>query len=167
MRKDGVPVRVLPTEAYFAMVRQKLSDSGQAYVRVTGMSMRPLLRHLQDGVILVPPDRIRWGDIVLFDRRNGRYALHRVIRVKKRVFTMAGDNQWYFESDLPRAQIIGVAKAVVRGEKVVPRGNFFLKVYTVLVTGLAFPRIYLRKAIVRMGKLVCRLKNGDRKEAKG
>ena len=90
MSKPIPSVRVLPTEQYFSLVRQQLAETGQAFVRVTGVSMQPLLRHLRDGVVLGPPQRLRRGDIVLFDRLNGRYALHRVIRVGKNGFTMAG-----------------------------------------------------------------------------
>lgn len=146
------PVRVIPTETYFSRIRQKLSDDGRAYVRVTGDSMRPLLRHLRDGVIIVPPERVRIGDIVLFDRRNGRYALHRVIRTGETGFMMAGDNQWHMEKDLPYDQIVGVACGVVRGERFIPRENFFLRIYSLAVTWLSFPRIYLWKAVKRAGK---------------
>lgn len=47
-------IRILPTETYFTMVRRMLSESGSAYVRITGTSMLPLLRHLRDGVIIEP-----------------------------------------------------------------------------------------------------------------
>ena len=73
-------VHVMPTKEYFALIQRILDETGQAYVRVTGMSMWPLLYHLRDGVLLVRPEHIRTGDIVLFDRQNGRYALHRVIQ---------------------------------------------------------------------------------------
>ena len=147
MGKADVCLRVLPTEEYFAMVRQALSRQGQAYVRVTGRSMQPLLKHLRDGVVLAAPDSIRRGDIVLFDRRNGRYALHRVIRKKKNGFTMAGDNQWYVEKDLPYDQIVGVVVAIDRNGRRIACKNFLLKMYALAVTGLTFPRIYLWKAV--------------------
>lgn len=94
--KKAASLQVLPTEEYFARVRQSLSEKGQAYVRVTGMSMWPLLHHLRDGVILIPPHEIRRGDIVLFARESGRYALHRVIEKKGEIFTMAGDSLVYY-----------------------------------------------------------------------
>ena len=150
---ENRPVHVIPTEAYFSRVRQALSENGRAYVRVTGDSMRPLLRHLKDGVVIVPPDRIRRGDIVLFDRRNGRYALHRVIRKGKNGFTMAGDNQWHMETDLPYDQVVGVVSDVVRGDRAIPCRHFFLRFYSYVVTELTFPRIYIWKAVGRLRKL--------------
>jgi hypothetical protein len=151
MSTKNNPVRILPTETYFALVRQQLSDTGQAYVNVTGVSMMPLLRHLRDGVILEPPRVIRVGDIVLFDRRNGRYALHRVIRKGKTGFTMAGDHQWHLERNLPYDRVIGVVTAVVRNGRRISVENFFIKTYAWAVTCAAFPRIYIRKAV---GKLI-------------
>ena len=134
-------VRAIPTETYFSLVREKLATEGQAYVRVTGTSMRPLLEHLRDGVVIVPPKKIRWGDIVMFDRKNGRYALHRVIRRGKNGFTMAGDNQWHYETDLSYEGIVGVVSLIDRNGRLIPRENFFLKIYSFWVTLLTFPRI--------------------------
>ena len=140
-------VRIIHTETYFALVRQSLADTGWAYVRVTGNSMMPLLRHMRDGVILVPPKRVRLGDIVLFDRMNGRYALHRVVFKGKNSFVMAGDYQWYLDRNLPYSQIVGVVDALDRKGHRISRGNFFTKMYSWLVTALTLPRIYLWKRV--------------------
>lgn len=144
-------VRILPTETYFAMVREKLESSGQAYVRVTGNSMMPLLRNIKDGVIIEPRGEIHAGDIVLFDRRNGRYALHRVIRVHEDRFDMAGDNQWHIEYGLPVDQVMGVAACIVRGDRRIPCSKKSLRIHARVVTFLTEPRIKLRRAV---GKLV-------------
>lgn len=145
-------VRVIPTETYFALVRQSLADTGQAYVRVTGASMMPLLRHMRDGVIIVPPRCVRVGDIVLFDRLTGRYALHRVIFKGKNGFVMAGDNQWHLEWDLPYSQVVGVVDAIDRDGRRISCNGFFIKLYARLVTGLTFPRIYIWKGVKRLAR---------------
>ncbi len=157
--RSSAPVKTLPTEEYFALVRQTLSEQGRAFVRVTGNSMRPLLRHIRDGVVIVPLVRVRRGDIVLFDRGDGRYALHRVIRAGKDGFVMAGDSQWYLEKDLPYGQIVGVAGSVVRGGRSIPCENVFLRIYGFLVTLFAFPRIWIRQQAIRLLKAVRRKGN--------
>ena len=139
--------RVINTEAYFQMVKHELCETGEATIRVTGDSMRPLLHHLRDQVVLVPPEKVRRGDIVLFDRRNGRYALHRVIHAGKRGFDMAGDNQWHMERDLPYEQIVGVVERICRNGRWVSSKNILMKIYSWGVTLLTVPRIYLRQAI--------------------
>ncbi len=147
MEKARTPLKVLPTEMYFSLIRAQLSENGRADVRVTGNSMRPLLRHLRDGVAIVPPDRIRWGDIVLFDRRNGRYALHRVVRRRGDRFDMAGDSQWHVERGLPCDQIVGVVSGFYRDDRFIPSQNFFLRICTFGLTAMTFPRIYIWKAV--------------------
>ena len=164
MSKVNAPIRVLPMEEYFALVRQMLSENGQAYVRVTGMSMWPLLCHLRDGVVLKASSAIHTGDIVLFDRRNGRYALHRVIFKGKHGFVMAGDNQWHFEKNLPYSQIVGVVDEIDRDGRRIASRNIFVKMYGLLVTGLTFPRIYLRKGVSRLARLFRRPQPNPGKE---
>ena len=164
MTENARPLRIMPTEAYFALVKENLAVTGQARVRVTGISMMPLLRHLKDSVILRPPERIRPGDIVLFDRRNGRYALHRVIRVREGRFLMAGDNQWFVEPGLPCAQVVGVVSAILRGDRQIRCDTLPMKIYAGTVTVLTLPRIYIRRALGRALRLFRRTGGRARKE---
>ena len=138
-------VREIPTEEYFSLVRDQLASEGMAYVRVTGSSMMPLLHHMEDRVVIVPPNKIRLGDIVLFDRQNGRYALHRVIGKSKSGFSMAGDNQYHIEKNLDYGQIIGVVSAIERGEKLKSYDSFSLRLYTFWVILISRPRIYIHR----------------------
>ena len=152
MAKGKNPIRIIPTGEYFTNVRRQLSENGQATVRVTGISMMPLLHHMRDSVVLVPPRKVHTGDIVLFDRLNGRYALHRVIRKKKNGFAMMGDNQWFYENDLPYEQIIGVVTEINRNGKRIAGNSILLKLYSLAVTTSAIPRIYIRKGIEKLLK---------------
>ena len=140
-------VHLLPTKEYFMLVQRMLDETGQAYVRVTGMSMWPLLYHLRDGVLLVEPNHIRTGDIVLFDRKNGRYALHRVIQKKKKGFHMAGDHQWYMERDLPYKQVIGVVKGIYRKGQYISTDKLLMKLYAGVVVSFTVPRILLWQSV--------------------
>lgn len=140
-------LKVLPTEQYFAMVRQMLSDNSEAYVRVTGNSMWPLLRHLKDSVVIVPPDNLRKGDIVLFDRCNGRYALHRAVQLKKTGFTMSGDNQPHVEYSLPYDQVVGKVTRIRRGDTEYSVEKFSFKIYFFAASFFSIPRMYLHQAV--------------------
>ena len=141
-------VHIMPTEEYFQLVRSMLDNTGQASVRVTGMSMWPLLYHLRDSVLLSRPDQIRTGDVVLFDRLNGRYALHRIVRKKKSGFDMAGDHQWHIEHDLPYEQIMGVVTGIYRNGRYISCKKLYMKLYARTVVLLTVPRICLRRAAV-------------------
>lgn len=151
--KASTRLRVLPTEEYFSIVKHQLAQSGQAHVRVTGNSMYPLLHHLRDSVTLVPPEKLRTGDIVLFDRRNSRYALHRIIRRGKTGFTMAGDNQYHIEKNLPYGQIIGVVSAIRRNGREIPAGKFFYKFFAAAAILAVYPRMYICKALKALRRL--------------
>ena len=146
-------IRVIPTEQYFSIIREQLAENGKAYIRVTGTSMQPLLRHMRDGVIIVPPDRIRKGDIILFDRMNGRYALHRVIRKGKTGFSMAGDNQGHMETGLSFRQIVGVVSRIDRDGKDIPCTHAGLLFYGRVMAWLARPRIYTWQAVSYVRRL--------------
>lgn len=137
--------REIPTEEYFSLVREQLASEGKAYVHVTGSSMMPLLHHMEDRVVIVPPNKIRLGDIVLYDRQNGRYALHRVIGKSKSGFSMAGDNQYHIEKNLDYGHIIGVVSAIERGEKLKSYDSFSLRLYTFWVILISRPRIYIHR----------------------
>ena len=147
MNLSNPPVTIIPTETYFSMVRQQLAATGRAYVSVTGNSISPLLRHLRDGVTVLPPKTILRGDIVLFDRMNGHYALHRVIQTNKTGFAMAGDNQWHIETDLSYQQVVGVVSEIIRDGKTFSIERHLIKGYTLLVVIVAKPRIYIYKVI--------------------
>ena len=114
--------------------------------------MEPLLKHMRDRVKIIPPGKIRWGDIVLFERNTGRYALHRVIGKGQKGFAMAGDNQWYFERNLPYDQVIGIVTDIERNGKLISVRNIFVRVYKVAVTAFVFPRIYIWKAVQKLLK---------------
>ena len=156
-----MPIRTLPTEQYFAIIKEQLALSGTAYVRVTGVSMHPMLCHLRDSVILVPPTRIRVGDIVLFERGNGRYALHRVILKTGRGFYMAGDNQWHYEANLPYAGIVGVASHIVRDGKTLDVRRFPQVLFAAFITAAAFPRIFVYRMLRSLYRPLARLFGGN------
>ncbi len=122
-----------------------LADSGQAYVRVTGASMQPLLRHLRDGVIIVPATKVRKGDIALCARWNGCYVLHRVVRVRGDRFTMVGDHVWYADKDLSLDQLVGVVSVLCRNGKEIPCSRLSVRIYGWVQAQIALPRLWLRR----------------------
>lgn len=69
---------------------------------VNGSSMLPLLRD-DDLVIVVPPNNIELGDIVIYRNDKGDYVIHRVIAIAEcqqgyRVYITKGDNNPYTDT---------------------------------------------------------------------
>lgn len=86
---------------------------------VTGYSMSPFLRHLRDRVILFPLGEKTPGklDIVLFRREDGKYVLHRIIRIlPEDNYLMNGDAQ-VWEEQIKGSQIAAVSGYIVRGSR--------------------------------------------------
>ena len=83
----------LPMEQLIGVVQLQLSQQGTASLVVTGNSMWPLFRHMRDRVLLAPPENCQKGDIVLYQRENGRFVLHRIVKTEKEICICCGDNQ--------------------------------------------------------------------------
>jgi len=97
-----------------------LINSGQAVkMTVTGNSMYPFLRHLKDSVLLVHPSQcpIKKGRIVLVCRPDGRYILHRIVKLRDGCFWMLGDAQTEMEGPYSVDCIIAAAQIIFRNKK--------------------------------------------------
>ena len=95
--------------------RTLLQTADTLPLQVSGNSMAPFLVHGRDTVFLSRIDRpLRVGDIVLYQRTNGAYILHRICRLEGDTYCMAGDAQTLVEHGITREQIFAVVQAAER-----------------------------------------------------
>ena len=117
-------------EAVVGSIEDQLKRNGRIMYRVTGDSMLPLLRNESDvAVILSVPEgkRLKKYDVALYKRESGQYVLHRVWKVKKRGYTVCGDNRYFSESGVTDSEILGVLECVIRdGERLDPSDAVYL-----------------------------------------
>jgi len=114
---EEVKSQRLPMEQLVQLVLLQLEQGGVAYLTVTGWSMRPFLRDQKDRVRLVPVEKLRSGDIILYHRDNGQYVLHRILRqLGQGGYLCCGDNQWETEVIEDR-QILAVVTEIFRDGK--------------------------------------------------
>ena len=67
----------------------------------------------------------------MYQRKDGTYVLHRIIKVKKDSYVLCGDNQGVLEYGVTDDMIIGVMTAFYREEKQVSIDNpQYIKYYT-------------------------------------
>ena len=93
---------------------------------ISGNSMTPFLVHRRDTVYLSKPDRpLKKGDMVLYQRDNGAYILHRIFKTDLNSYTMVGDAQTVLEYGIRNDQIRAVVTAVRRKGKLIQRGSFW------------------------------------------
>jgi len=101
------------------LIRERL-DAGES-VRFSphGTSMLPMLKDGRDQVILSPlTDKLKKYDLPLYQRENGQYVLHRIVRAKDDYYTCMGDNQFVPEKGLRHDQMIAVVTSFVyRGKE--------------------------------------------------
>lgn len=86
---------VLDTEKYLDAVCLMLREGHENVpVPVQGISMRPFLRNADFAYLIPLPETIKKGDILLFQRKNNQYVLHRVYKIQKdAIILMLGDSQ--------------------------------------------------------------------------
>lgn len=93
---------------------------------VSGSSMTPFLAPGRDTVYLSSiSEPLRRGDMVLYRRDNGRYVLHRILRMSGDSYTMVGDAQNIPEPGIRREQILAIVRAVRRKDKLLQKGSFW------------------------------------------
>lgn len=112
-----LPKQSLPMEQLMQLLDVQLRTGGKAYLTVTGNSMRPVLRNLTDRVELTPVTELKSGDIILYQRENEQYVLHRILRIlPDGSYLCCGDNQWETEI-IRREQILAVVSGFSRGKQ--------------------------------------------------
>lgn len=118
---------------------------------ISGNSMSPFLIHGRDTVFLSRLTRsARRGDMLLYQRTNGSYVLHRVYAVTAEVYTMVGDAQTVLEKGIRPEQVIAIVTKVIRKGKCLEPGcfwwDFFEKIWIRMVA--------LRRPIWKLYSLV-------------
>ena len=61
------------------LIEECLANGTDVRMKVSGISMTPILHNLKDSVVLTKADKVKKYDIVLHKRANGQYILHRII----------------------------------------------------------------------------------------
>lgn len=96
------------------LFRERLAAGRKVKFSPRGTSMLPMLRQGKDTVILSPlPEKLKKYDLPLYQRRDGKYILHRVVEAGQ-TYTCIGDNQFIFEHGLTHDQMIALVTGFTR-----------------------------------------------------
>ncbi len=116
------------------LIEDSFAQGMTVSLTVTGRSMTPLFRHKRDSVVLAPcdPYTLKRGDVPLYQRDNGQYVLHRIVRVLPDTFTLVGDAQTELEIGLPKQNVKAVMVGFVRKGKTVDCRNIWYRTYSFL-----------------------------------
>ena len=111
------------------IIRETLDNGYSVRISPKGTSMLPMLRQGRDTVLLSPlPNKLKKYDLPLYQRSNGQYVLHRVVKVGN-TYTCIGDNQYETEPGLKDAQMIALVTEFYRDGKRYSVNDFGYRIY--------------------------------------
>lgn len=90
-----------------------------AKVTITGCgnSMEPFIENGNDKIVLdkIPENKkICIGEIYLYQRFNGKYAIHRIYEVNDRTVSAVGDSQLFVERNIPKDNLVAIVTQVIK-----------------------------------------------------
>ena len=140
-------MKVIETKQFLDTLCQLASEGKTVSTIVSGGSMSPFLANNRDTVfmeqIIKPPKK---GDIVLFQRDNNDYVLHRIRKVSKKGYFLIGDRQYSTEGPVSSEQLrLNVISAKRKNKIITPKSllwQFYSKIWLNM--------IFLRPAIFRI-----------------
>ena len=137
-------VRIVDNDILFTQIKQRLSKGEIVPLQVSGSSMSPFLIHIRDTVFISSvKDPLKKGDIVFFQRMNGKYVMHRICDIDQEGnLYLIGDGQTIVEGPIQQKQVFGIIHRVVRKGKVIEEDmivwKFFSKIWIHLRTSRNF-----------------------------
>lgn len=142
-------------------MNKKLEDiileKGYLITMPIGNSMLPLIRPNKDTVVIKKRIPKKY-DVVLYKRDNGKYILHRVLKINHKEYIICGDNQWEKEFGITDRQILGVMDGFYRGDKYIDISSYRYKLYVRFWCS----SLYFRKIVLYISKVINRLRNRKR-----
>ncbi|MBQ9411159.1 MAG: S24/S26 family peptidase [Bacteroidales bacterium] len=114
--------KVVPNTIILEEAGQLLNEGRTVRFTPLGSSMLPFIRGGRDSVVLEKKGSVEVGDIVLA-RLPGRYVLHRVIALDGEKVTLMGDGNIVGTEECTRADIMGTAIEIGRGNRAVKPGK--------------------------------------------
>lgn len=117
--------------AVIDIIKEKVESGGTVTFTPNGKSMLPMLRDGEDIVVLSKPKgRLHLFDIPLYKRRDGSYALHRIVNFDADgSYVLCGDNQFVLEHGVKDSDVVAVVTAFYRGGKSYGVNSFSYRVY--------------------------------------
>ena len=114
MEKCAAKKHYVPMDQLMPIFREQLDAGNTVRFSPRGISMLPMLRQGIDSVILSPlPEKLKKYDLPLYQRDDGKYVLHRIVKVGKS-YTCMGDNQFILVEGVRHDQMIGVVTSFFR-----------------------------------------------------
>lgn len=144
----------IDTKIYLSFLKEMIEQNTDVSIVISGNSMSPFLVNQRDVIYLSKINRkLKKGDLVLYQRLSGQYVVHRIVKVKKSGYYLAGDNQIAIEGPILDKQIFGLVTKVKRKGKWIEAGNFWWEFFEHVWVYL----LPWRMIILKIYKKVCKI----------
>jgi len=84
-----------------------LNKDNELFFTNVGYSMYPLIKEREDILHIVKSDEFKKGDILLYKSNVDHYVLHRLLKIKKDKYILAGDYNYSKDQPINKEQILG------------------------------------------------------------
>lgn len=136
------------------LFKEKLAAGKTVTFFPKGTSMMPMIRQGVDKVVLSPlPKKLKKYDLPLYQRDNGQFVLHRIVKVGE-TYTCIGDNQYQYEPGVRPDQMIGVVTGFYRDQKYYSTKALSHRVYRCLWHHSRWLRPRVRAVKVKVRNLI-------------
>lgn len=154
MKAKDSQTRNTTMQSLLPLMEEALAAGKSVSFSPMGTSMLPMLRQGIDTVTLSPlPERLQKYDLPLYRRDNGKFVLHRIVRVED-TYTCMGDNQVDPEPGLRHEQMIAVVTAFTRGDRVIPVSDPGYRLYCRVWVATAPLRKFVRRVKNRLKRML-------------
>ena len=119
-------MKTVSTEEYILVLKELVEEGREVSLKIAGNSMSPFLSHERDVIYFKKPDRnLKKGDMVFYQRKSGRYIMHRIWKVDGNQYYLVGDAQREIEGPIERNQIFALITKAKRKGKMTQKGDFW------------------------------------------
>lgn len=117
---DSLQTKNMQLDMVMPLIRETIAEGKSVRFSPRGISMLPMLRQGMDSVVLsAVPEKLHKYDLPLYQRKDGKYVLHRIVKAGE-TYTCMGDNQFESETGLQHFQMIALVTAFTRGDREIP-----------------------------------------------
>lgn len=138
----------IPFADLYPIIYEQLNNHRDVVIPVTGWSMQPTMYHLESDVTFTLPNLpLKENDIALFRMNNGKFIMHRVVKIyTDGSYKFQGDNNWTCEDHIQPNQIIATVKSFTRkGKTIDVNKSIPYKIYSRLWKYLRWLKIFVKK----------------------
>lgn len=119
-------MKVVDTREYVGVLRELVEEGREVSMRIAGSSMSPFLCHNRDFIYFKKPEqKLRKGDMVFYQRKNGQYVMHRICKVSSTGYYLIGDAQSEVEGPIYESQIFAIITKIQRKGRWIKPGDFW------------------------------------------